>query len=189
MRDLGRALVKTHDYKRAISYYLESLKDFGKQITSQNIISYYEIANDFINIMFKLASTDLKKNINLNTHIDNFIIKLEEDLKKNDSHILKRKLSNFKFIRSKVLKCIFIENKSENSADIFNNLQDALKLNKEVTHKLKELKNEQAVKEEKIYTSEIFYDIGKYYESIDPQIEFAEKAYLESVTNDPLNEK
>ena len=102
-RDLGRALVRTHDYKRAISYYLDSLKDYSTKIDLINplssTITYYEIAEDFINIMFKLASTDINKNMNIKVHLESFIEKLTlEDLKKYDDYQLKKKLASFKYI-------------------------------------------------------------------------------------------
>jgi tetratricopeptide (TPR) repeat protein len=188
MRDLGRALVKTHDYKKGIAYYLESLKDFQTKVNNTNILTYYEIAQDFINIMFKLASTDVNKNLNLKLHLETFIERLTEDIKKNDDYQLKKKLSYFKFMLSKALKNIFMENKSIQSGDIYKCLEETLKLTKEVISKLRELKNESAIKEEKEFLSDICLEIGKYYDNIDPQVDFAERAYLESINNSPSNE-
>lgn len=188
MRDLGRALVKTHDYKKAISYYLDSIKDLSSKINNQNILTYYEIADDFINIMLKLSGQDINKNTTLKTHLENFMDRITEDLKKNDDYLLRKKLAGFKFTYSRVLKNIFQENKSIQSNEIYKSLEESLKLTKEVISRLRELKNEQGVKEEKDFLSEICYEIGKYYEIIEPQIDFAEKAYLESLNYSNINE-
>jgi len=98
-------------------------------------------------------------------------------------------LANFKFIFSKVLKKIYQENKSIDQNDIYKNLEDALKLTKEVLSKLRDLKNENLINTEKEFLSEICLEIGRYYENIEPQLDFAEKAYLESYNNFNSNEK
>lgn len=191
IRDLGRALVKTHDYKKGIQYYLESLKDFSQFLSSSNILTYYEIAQDFINLMFKLASTDANKNLNIKLHLETFIERLTEDIKVSVTDIdyhLKKKLSYFKFMLGKALKNIFLENDSIQRGDIYKCLEEALKLTKEVISKLRELKNESLIKEEKEFLSDICLEIGKYYDTIDPQLDFAERAYLESINNSQINE-
>jgi tetratricopeptide (TPR) repeat protein len=189
MRDLGKALVKTHDYKRAIAYYLESLKDFSAKLNNNNVLTYYEIAEDFVAVMFKLASSDINKSYNLQTHLENFIEKLSGDIKKYDDYQLKKKLAYFKFIFSKALRNIFLEDKNSiESKDIYKSLEESLKITKEVISKLRELKNEAAIKDEKEILSEICFEIGKYYEVIDSQPEYAEKAFMESVNNNPNNE-
>jgi hypothetical protein len=191
MRDLGRSLIKSHDYKTALSYYMDSLKSLSQtSLNNQNILTYYEIATDFVTIMLKLAGTDLNKNNNLKSHLDVFIEKIISDIKQYDDYQLKQKLSYFKFISSKVIKNIyFTDNKAANSGDIYKSLEDSLKLSKEVFSRLRELKNEQLIKAEKEFLSEICFEIGKYYENIEPQLEFAEKAYIESLNNDNVNEK
>lgn len=98
-------------------------------------------------------------------------------------------MANFKFIFSKVLKKIYQENKSIDQNDIYKNLEDALKLTKEVLSKLRDLKNENLINTEKEFLSEICLEIGRYYENIEPQLDFAEKAYLESYNNFNSNEK
>jgi hypothetical protein len=142
--------------------------------------------------MFKLAATDTNKNLNLKMHLNHFIEKLGDDTKNNDDYVLKKKLANFKYILSKVLKNIYlenIENKTINSIDIFKTLEESLRLTKEVISKLRDLKNEQAVKEEKEILSDICYEIGKYYEGIESNIDFSEKAYLEAFNNCQSNDK
>ncbi len=112
-----------------------------------------------------------------------------DDLKKYDDYQLKQKLANFKFMFSKVLKKIYLENKTVDHIEICKNLEDALKLTKEVLSKLRDLKNESFLNTEKEFLSEICLEIGRYYENIDPQLDFAEKAYLESFNNFNSNEK
>ena len=43
MRDLGRALVKTHDYKEAIEYYLESSKMDERMIKNQTVVYFSQM--------------------------------------------------------------------------------------------------------------------------------------------------
>lgn len=189
IRDLGRALVKTHDYKNALNYYIDSLNKFSENLNSNNILVYYEIASDFIAILYQLSFTELNKSTNIKTHLEGFINKLIDDVKKYDEYQLKEKLANFKFTFSKVLKKIYQENKSIDHNDIYKNLEDALKLTKEVLSKLRDLKNESLINTEKEFLSEICLEIGRYYENIEPQLDFAEKAYLESYNNFNSNEK
>jgi hypothetical protein len=178
-----------HDYKNAINFYIDSLNTFSQNINSSNIATYYEIASDFIEILYKLSFTELKKNTNLKSHLETFIERLIEDLKKYDDYILKQKLSNFKYMYSKVLKNSYLENKTEDPKDIYKSLEDALKLCKEVISKLRDLKYENLLKKEKEYLSEICLEIGKFYENIQPELEYAEKAYLEAYNNNIGNEK
>lgn len=186
---MGKALVKTHDYTNALNYYIDSLNKFSENVNSNNIIVYYEIAADFIGILYQLSFTDLNKSTNIKTHLEGFIDKLTEDLKKYDEYQLKQKLANFKYMFSKVLKKIYLENKSIATNDIYKNLEDALKLTKEVIAKLRDFKNETLINTEKEFLSEICLEIGKFYEHIEPQLDFAEKAYLESYNNFNTNEK
>jgi len=186
---LGKALVKTHDYKNALNYYIDSLNKFCENLNSNNIVTYYEIAADFVDILYKLSFTELGKSTNMKTHLEGFIDKLSDDLKKYDDYQLKQKLANFKFMFSKVLKKLYLDSKSVNHNEIYKNLEDALKLTKEVISKLRDLKNEISINAEKEFLSEICLEIGRYYENIEPQLDFAEKAYLESFNNYNSNEK
>ena len=176
-------MVKTHDYKNALNYYIDSLNKFSENINNNNIVTYYEIASDFISILYKLSFTELNKNTNIKTHLETFIEKLTEDLKKHDDYQLKQKLAGFKYMFSKVLKKIHDECKNINTQEIYKNLEDALKLTKEVVSKIRDMKNEILVNKEKEFLSEICLEIGRYYEYIEPQLDFAEKAYLESYNN------
>jgi hypothetical protein len=158
-------------------------------LDSNNIVIYYEIATDFVLILQKLAGDDLPKNNSLKSYLDSFIIKITDDLNRFDDHLLKKKAAYFKFMLAKVLKIIFLENKSFNPSDVYKQLEDSLKLSKNVLSRFRELRNESAVKEEKFFLSEICFEIGHYYETIEPQIDFAEKAYSEALNNSPENEK
>ena len=51
MRDLGRALVKTHYYKEAIDYYIEASKVDERAINNQKVLNYWEIINDFLDLI------------------------------------------------------------------------------------------------------------------------------------------
>ncbi len=55
MRNLGRDLVRTHDYKDAIDYYMQSSEIDERGINNQNVLNYWEIINDFLDLMFLLA--------------------------------------------------------------------------------------------------------------------------------------
>jgi hypothetical protein len=182
-------LIRTHDYKKALSYYLESLGEMGSNLNNSNIVTYYEIATDFVVIMLKLAANDINKNNSIKIHLENFIEKISEDMKTFEDHIIKQKASIFKFMLAKVLKNIYHENKSVDTSAIYKLLEEALKLSKEVINKFRDLRNEQGLKQEKEFLSEICYEIGNYYEVIDPQFEFAEKAYIESLNNNSNYEK
>jgi len=85
-----------------------------------------------------------------------------------------------------------VEDKTPNEGlikEISRNLEDALKLSKDVYVKLRELQNENMIKDEKENISEICYELGKFYENIDNRPEFAEKVYVESLNNLNTNEK
>lgn len=161
----------------------------GNNLNNQNIVTYYEIATDFVVIMQKLAANDFNKNNSIKVHLENFIDKITEDMKMNDDHVLKQKASMFKFMLAKVLKTIYQENKTVNPSTIYKLLEEALKLSKEVVNKLRDLRNEQSMKEEKEFLSDTCYEIGTYYELIEPQLDFAEKAYVESLNSNNNNEK
>jgi len=161
----------------------------GKNLNSNNIASYYEIATDFVVIMHKLASNDINKNNSIKVHLENFIEKISEDMKTYDDHILKQKASMFKFMLAKVLKNLHHEKKEVNPASIYKLLEESLKLSKEVIGRFKELRNDDLIKEEKEVLSQICYEIGNYYEDIESQPDFAEKAYVESLNNDGKSEK
>ena len=90
---------------------------------------------------------------------------------------------------SKVIKLDYMERKTGNPKDIYRNLEEALKLSKEVRSRLREMNNKQAELEEKAFLSEICFEIGKYYEIIETQLDFAEKAYIESINNWETNQK
>jgi tetratricopeptide (TPR) repeat protein len=188
IRDLGKALVKTHDYKNAIDYYSDALKGFT-DLNNNNIVNYYEIATDQIRIMLKLSENEPEKAHGLQTQLEKHIEKLTEDIKKNDDYRLRKMLSNFKVMLSKVIKMGYLEKKKGEAKEIYKNLEEALKLSKEVKSRLRETNNKQGETEEKAFMSEICFEIGKYYEVIETQLDFAEKAYIESFNNWDTNQK
>ena len=55
MRDLGRALVKTHDYHEASEYYLEASKLDERNINNQTVVYYWQMMEDYIELMYLLA--------------------------------------------------------------------------------------------------------------------------------------
>ena len=57
----------------------------------------------------------------------------------------------------------------------------------EVAAKLKESKIEDQIKKAQDLLSQIWYEMGQYYENIDPKPDNCEKSYLESVNNDNTN--
>ena len=77
MRDLGRALVKTHDYHEAIEYYLEASKLDEKNVNNQTVVYYWQMIEDYIDLMFLLARNSdgsleekIGKNITLKEQIE-----------------------------------------------------------------------------------------------------------------------
>ena len=104
LRDLGRALIQTHDYKKANNYYLDSLEKLSKKDDSKggSIYAFFDIATDFSNLMLKLSAVDPKNNAILKKRLEGFIDKLSQDSKNIDDWQLKKKLANFKCFLAKV---------------------------------------------------------------------------------------
>ena len=71
--------------------------------------------------------------------------------------------------------------------DIYKQLEEATKLQKEVLNKVKEANIEDQIKQAKDFLSLIWYEMGQYYEIIEPKTDNCEKSYLESVNNDNTN--
>ena len=195
MRDLGNALVKTHDYKEAIEYYLEASKMDERMINNQTVVYFWQMMQDYIDLMYLLArntesSNDEKigKIITLRDQIETNIKKITGYLSKyNESH-LQSILAKFKFILSKVLKFLFLEKKGDiQKKDIFKQLEESTRLQKDVLNKLKESKIEDQIKKAQDLISQIWYEMGQYYEIIEPKPDNCEKSYLESVNNDNTN--
>ena len=195
MRDLGRALVKTHDYREAIEYYLEASKMDERMINNQTVVYFWQMMEDYIDLMYLLArnteaNNDEKigKMVTLKDQIEANIKKINGYLfKYNETH-LQSILSKFKFILSKVLKFLYLENKGDiQKKDIFKQLEESTKLQKDVLNKLKESKIEDQIKQAQDLLSQIWYEMGQYYELIEPKMDNCEKSYLESVKNDGSN--
>lgn len=189
IRDLGRSLIQTHDFKGAISYYKDSLKE---KFQSQNIQTYYEIATDFSNLMLKLSKHDKKKYETLKEKLEGFIESLSEDVKNyTEDWILKKRLYYFKYILSEVLTFMYFSSKKDklDPSEISKNIEESLLLSKEVLSKVKELRDEEKIKEEKEFHSNICVSLGQFYETIEQQLDFSEKAYLEALNINNLNEK
>ena len=197
MRDLGRALVKTHDYYEAIEYYLEASKLDEKNVNNQTVVYYWQMMEDYIDLMYLLARNSdgtleekIGKNITLKEQIEINIKKIQAYLAKYNETHLKSILAKFKFFLSKVLKYLYMESKGNEEfqkKEIFKQLEEATKLQKEVLNKMKEANIEDQIKEAKDFLSQIWYEIGQYYEIIEPKTDNCEKSYLESVNNDNTN--
>ena len=197
MRDLGRALVKTHDYHEAIEYYLEASKLDEKNVNNQTVVYYWQMMEDYIDLMYLLARNSdgtleekIGKNITLKEQIEINIKKIQAYLAKYNETHLKSILAKFKFFLSKVLKYLYMESKGNEEfqkKEIFKQLEEATKLQKEVLNKMKEANIEDQIKEAKDFLSQIWYEIGQYYEIIEPKTDNCEKSYLESVNNDNTN--
>ena len=197
MRDLGRALVKTHDYHEAIEYYLEASKLDEKNVNNQTVVYYWQMMEDYIDLMYLLARNSdgtleekIGKNITLKEQIEIDIKKIQAYLAKYNETHLKSILAKFKFFLSKVLKYLYMESKGNEEfqkKEIFKQLEEATKLQKEVLNKMKEANIEDQIKEAKDFLSQIWYEIGQYYEIIEPKTDNCEKSYLESVNNDNTN--
>ena len=195
MRDLGRALVKTHDYREAIEYYLEASKMDERMINNQTVVYFWQMMEDYIDLMYLLArntetSNDEKigKMITLKEQIEANIKRINSYLAKYNENNLQSILAKFKFILSKVLKFLFLEKKGDiQKKDIFKQLEESTRLQKDVLNKLKESKIEDQIKAAQDLLSQIWYEMGQYYELIEPKPENCEKSYLESVNNDNTN--
>jgi len=112
LRDLGRALIQTHDYKKAMNYYNDSLEKLSKKSdnsANNNIYAFFDIATDFSNLMLKLSQVDPKNNDKLKLRLEGFIEKLSQDSKNVDDWQLKKKLASFKCFLAKVIHTIFIK--------------------------------------------------------------------------------
>ena len=197
MRDLGRALVKTHDYHEAIEYYLEASKIDEKNVNNQTVVYYWQMMEDYIDLMYLLARNSdgnleekIGKNITLKEQIQINIKKINAYLSKYNEIHLKSILAKFRFFLSKVLKYLYMESKGNEEfqkKEIFKQLEEATKLQKEVLNKVKEANIDDQIKEAKDFLSQIWFEIGEYYERIETKLDNCEKSYLESVNNDNTN--
>ena len=197
MRDLGRALVKTHDYHEAIEYYLEASKLDEKNVNNQTVVYYWQMMEDYIDLMFLLARNSngnleerIGKCITLKEQIEINIKKINTYLAKYSEAHLKSILAKFKYFLSRVLKYLYMESKGNEDIqkkEIFKQLEEATKLQKEVLNKVKEANIEDQIKQAKDFLSLIWYEMGQYYEIIEPKTDNCEKSYLESVNNDNTN--
>ena len=195
MRDLGRALVKTHDYREAIEYYLEASKMDERMINNQTVVYFWQMMEDYIDLMYLLARNTETNNdekigkfVTLKEQIETNIKRIDSYLSKYNEIHLQSILAKFKFILSKVFKFLFLEKKGElQKKDIFKQLEDSTKYQKDVLNKLKDSKIEDQIKKAKDLLSQIWYEMGQYYEIIEPKPDNCEKSYLESVNNDSTN--
>ena len=195
MRDLGRALVKTHDYREAIDYYLETSKIDERMINNQTVVYFWQMMEDYIDLMYLLAKNTednyeemVSKFINLKQQILANITKINGYLSKYNETHLQSILAKFKYILSKVLKYLFLEKKDNvQKKDIFKQLEESTRIQKDVLNKLKESKIEDKIKQAQDLLSQIWYEMGQYYELIEPKPDNCEKSYLESVNNDTSN--
>ena len=197
MRDLGRALVKTHDYHEASEYYLEASKLDERNINNQTVVYYWQMMEDYIELMYLLARNTegnieekIEKCFTLKDEIEKNTKKINSYIAKYNETHLKSILAKFKFVLSKIFKYLYLENKGREEIqkkDIFKLLEEATKLQKEVLSKAKESNIEEQIKEAKDLLSQIWYQMGQYYEIIEPKQDNCEKSYLESVNNDNSN--
>ena len=196
MRDLGRALVKTHDYKEAIDYYMEASQVDERAINNQTVLNYWEMINDFLDLMFLLAKNSDENNPKarnskisaLKDQIETNISKITKYIQKYDDYHLKSILAKFKFMEAQVIKAIYNNDKNSIKRElIYQTLEESVKIEKEALSRLKELKDQKGKKESMEFLSQVWYEIGQYYEIIEPKQDFCHKAYAESVKNDKTN--
>ena len=158
------------------------------------MLHYWEMCDDFIALMYLLSqnnnTVEEKKNklTALKKQIEDNITKLLNHFKKYDDYRLKDIYAKIKFVLAKVIKEIYIEdNNAFNKVEIFKCLEDTLKFEKDALNRMKELKNEDMIKKARELLSDIWYNIGDYYEKFDIKLDFCEKAYVESVNNNQSN--
>ena len=194
MRDLGRALIKTHDYREAIEYYLETSKLDERMINNQTVVYFWQMMEDYIDLMYLLARNTedndekIGKILTLKDQIEANIKKINGYLSKYNETHLQSIYAKFKFILGKVLKFLFLEKSGEiQKRDIFKQLEESTRMQKDVLNKLKESKIDDQIKQAQDLLSQIWYEMGQYYETIEPKPENCEKSYLESVNNDNTN--
>ena len=197
MRDLGRALVKTHDYTEASEYYLEASKIDERNINNQTVVYYWQMMEDNIDLIYLLARNSegsieekIGKCLDLKDQIEQNIKRINTYLVKYSETHLKSILAKFKFILSKIFKYLYMEGKGKEEIqkkEIFKQLEEATKLQKEVLNKVKEANIEDQIKQAKDFLSQIWFEMGQYYEIIEQKADNCEKSYLESVNNDNTN--
>ena len=91
-------------------------------------------------------------------------------------------------MEAQVINSLYQEDKdSVKKESIYATLEETVKIEKEALSRLKELKDEKGKKESMEFLSQVWYQIGRYYELLEPKQEFCQKAYAESVKNDQTN--
>lgn len=192
LRDLGRAMVQTHDYSSAEIYYQDTLNNVSEKLNERNVLNYYEIVVDYVKMMHKLASSDIKKNSDLASILDGFITLLRKYIIKfQDQFKLKEKLALLLYTlanASRVIKVNCPTNQKENLnnpliSNAIKNLEEAAKLMKEVNVKLRDKSQEEVLNKNKAFISEIYFISGLYIQTVDSNLELAEKNYLESLNH------
>ena len=189
IKDLGCSIVKMHDYDSAKEYYEDSLNRMKDTVDKNNLYSFYDIVDDYVSLLVKLAKVDASNYANVKNVLNEYIRRMSKSELDSDVK-LKRKLSRLLFMLATVNKEIKKSSNTVDDADIVDNFTKAIDLSKEVLFGYKDAMNETLIKTEKQFLSLLFYEVGQYYEINEGKLEYAEKSYLEAVNKyDSKHEK
>lgn len=197
-KDLGKALIQTHDYYNAEIYLKDKIEEFKNKLNENNIADYMEILEDFSMLLKKLGLDKLENYLNLISFLEESLPPLQKkiSIKYNDNLILKFKISKLLFLLAST--CRLLKNKDPNNynkdnvmdSNSFNQLnamsnivyllEEANKLNKEFINKYKD-KSNNLLEEAKNSMSLTSFEIGNYYDTIESNSTLSEKFYLESL--------
>lgn len=184
IRDLGNALILTHDYGHAESFFEDSISSFKSKLTDKNIESFYDLVENYSVMLKKLGSNDLKKYSSLIKFLEDTIQILKKHIQTySDLQFLKRKFSRLLFILATTSRLLRSKEPTATVSNIAANLEEANKVNKELISKMKDKKQELIANEIKNFMSEVSYEQGKYFETIESNFENAEKFYLDALSH------
>lgn len=183
LRDLGRALIATHDYSNAEDYFKEKVEKFKGKVNENNASPFFDLIEDFSILQKKLGLINMNKYPELIEFLSSIIQFLRDTMKKfPDLPYLKLKLASLLYILSNSCRLVKLnEIKFSHIAldSIVENLEEANKMNKEYISKIK--KNEKQIEKTKSFMSKISIELGVYYKSIESNIELAEKSFIEAL--------
>tara|TARA_B110000285_G_C15115003_1_gene613532 strand:- start:535 stop:1926 length:1392 start_codon:yes stop_codon:yes gene_type:complete len=174
VREVGKALVMTHDYNRAIRYYENTLRDDPK---------LFDLRNDLAELYIKLKAYDDSKRVLIDA------LKSIKDYKQ-DLEIKQKNVSTLMLLQKVYLEedmqspdWKFKENESAKQT-----LIQASKTQADVIEVCKELATDQ-LDGAKELAGEILYTLGMYYEERDGSNEYALQNFHDALKKNPQHLK
>lgn len=164
VRDIGRALVMTHDYKKAIQYYEGALDTNASQ---------HALREDLANLRIKLGQYTEAKAV-----IDQGINLLESEEKsiKNIKYHVGLLLASTKLMRA------------ESGAGKYGKVEllkgeygKTIEKQLSLINKLKELGSSDALEREKEYVATLYFELADYYEHAENNRDSAKEAYVDAL--------